>query len=157
MTGVQTCALPISTGGGIKVSRFLIVGKTVRKEIGSYVHPKSVKKIQMDGKPIEHEVVRSTNVYFMTYLMLFALLLFLITFEGLDLVSSFTAVAATFNNIGPGLAAVGPTCNFAGFSIFGKWVLIFSMLAGRLELFPMLMIFHPTLWKDGFFSRKKQS
>ncbi len=146
-----------STGGGIKVSRFLIVGKTVRKEIGSYVHPKSVKKIQMDGKPIEHEVVRSTNVYFMAYMALFSLFLFLVSFEGLDLESAFTAVAATFNNIGPGLGAVGPTCNFGGLTVFSKWVLSFAMLAGRLEIFPMLMIFHPTLWKDGFFSRKKES
>ena len=146
-----------STGGGIKVSRFLIVGKTVGKEIGSYVHPKSIKKIQMDGKPIEHEVVRSTNVYFMAYMALFSLFLFLISFEGLDLTSSFTAVAATFNNIGPGLGAVGPTCNFGGLTVFSKWVLSFAMLAGRLEIFPMLMIFHPTLWKDGFFSRKKES
>ena len=144
-----------STGGGIKVSRFLIAGKTIVKEFGAYIHPKSIKKIQMDGKPIEHEVVRSTNVYFMTYLVLFALLLFFITFEGMDLVSSFTAVAATFNNIGPGLGVVGPTCNFAGLSVFGKWVLIFAMLAGRLELFPMLMLFHPTLWKDSFFGRRR--
>ena len=145
-----------STGGGIKVSRFLIVGKTVGKEFGSYVHPKSIKKLQMDGKPIEHEVIRSTNVYFMTYLALFSLFLFLVSFEGLDLESAFTAVAATFNNIGPGLGAVGPTCNFGGLTIFSKWVLSFAMLAGRLEIFPMLMIFHPTLWKDGFFSRKKE-
>ncbi len=145
-----------STGGGIKVSRFLIVGKTVGKEFGSYVHPKSIKKIQMDGKPIEHEVIRSTNVYFMTYLVVFVICLFLISFEGMDLESSFTAVAATFNNIGPGLGAVGPTCNFSGLTIFSKWVLSFAMLAGRLEIFPMLMIFHPTLWKDGFFSRKKE-
>ena len=146
-----------STGGGIKVSRFLIVGKTVRKEFGSYVHPKSIKKIQMDGKPIEHEVVRSTNVYFMTYMMLFALFLFLISLEGKDLVTSFTAVAATFNNIGPGLGAVGPMCNFAGLTAFSKWVLSFAMLAGRLELFPMLMLFHPTIWKDSFFNSRKES
>ena len=145
-----------STGGGIKVSRFLIVGKTVGKEFGSYVHPKSIKKLQMDGKLIEHEVIRSTNVYFMTYLALFSLFLFLVSFEGMDLESTFTAVAATFNNIGPGLGAVGPTCNFGGLTIFSKWVLSFAMLAGRLEIFPMLMIFHPTLWQDGFFSRKKE-
>ena len=143
-----------STGGGIKVSRFLIVGKTVRKEFGSYVHPKSIKKIQMDGKPIEHDVVRSTNVYFMTYLMLFAAMLFLLSFEGMDLTSTFTAVAATFNNIGPGLGEVGPMYSFAGLTVFSKWVLSFAMLAGRLELFPLLMLFHPTVWKDGFFSRK---
>ena len=146
-----------STGGGIKVSRFLIVGKTVRKEFGSYVHPKSIKKIQMDGKPIEHEVVRSTNVYFMTYMMLFALFLFLISLEGQDLITSFTAVAATFNNIGPGLGAVGPMCNFGGLTVFSKWVLSFAMLAGRLELFPMLMLFHPTIWKDSFLGSRKES
>ncbi|MBP3587848.1 MAG: TrkH family potassium uptake protein, partial [Clostridia bacterium] len=87
--------------------------------------------------------------------MLFALFLFLISLEGQDLITSFTAVAATFNNIGPGLGAVGPTCNFGGMTVFSKWVLSFAMLAGRLELFPMLMLFHPTLWKDSFFSRKK--
>ncbi len=146
-----------STGGGMKVSRFVIAGKTIRKEIGSYVHPKSIKKIQMDGKPIEHDVVRSTNVYFMTYLFLFALFVFLISLEGQDLVTSFTAVAATFNNVGPGLGAVGPMYSFAGLTVFSKWVLTFAMLAGRLELFPMLMLFHPTLWKDSFFSSRKES
>ena len=145
-----------STGGGVKVSRFVIAGKTIRKEIGSYVHPKSIKKIQMDGKPIEHDVVRSTNVFFMTYLALFAGFLFLISFEGLDLTSSFTAVAATFNNIGPGLGAVGPTCNFSLFSDFSTWVLTFAMLAGRLELFPMLILFHPNIWKQTFRGFKRR-
>ena len=145
-----------STGGGIKVTRFLIAGKTVCKEFGSYVHPKSIKKIQMDGKPIEHDVIRSTNVYFMTYLLIFALCLMLISLEGLDLESSFTAVAATLNNIGPGLGAVGPMYSFAGLTDFSKWVLTFAMLAGRLELFPMLMLFHPTLWKDSFTGRRKK-
>ena len=136
-----------STGGGIKVSRFLIAGKTVQKEMGSYIHPKSIKKIQMDSKPIEHEVVRSTNVYFMTYLMLFALFLFLISLEGQDLVTSFTAVAATFNNIGPGLELVGPMGNFSVFSGGAKLVLIFNMLAGRLELFPLLLLFSRETWR----------
>lgn len=139
-----------STGGGIKVSRFVILGKTILKEFGSYIHPKSIKKIKMDGKPIEHEVVRSTNVYFITFLMLFTLSAFLVTLEGQDLVTSFTAVAATINNIGPGLGAVGPVCNFAGLTNLSKWVLTFDMLAGRLELFPMLMLFHPALWKETF-------
>lgn len=144
-----------STGGGMKVSRFLIAGKTVFKEFGSYVHPKSIKKIQLDGKPIEHDVIRSTNVYFMTYLVLFALLLFLVSLEGQDLVTTVTAVTAAFNNVGPGLGAVGPMYSFAGLTDFSKWVLTFAMLAGRLELFPMLMLFHPTLWKDSFTGRKK--
>lgn len=146
-----------STGGGMKVSRFVIAGKTMFKEFNSYVHPKSIKKIQMDGKPIEHEVIRSTNVFFVTYFFLFSLFLFLISLEGQDLVTSFTAVAATFNNVGPGLGAVGPMYSFAGLTDFSKWVLSFAMLAGRLELFPMLMLFHPTIWKDSFLGSRKES
>ena len=135
-----------STGGGIKVSRFIILIKNMFKEFNSYIHPKSIKKVQMDGKPIEHEVVRSVNVYIFTFMILFVLSVFLISFEGKDLVTNFTAVAATINNIGPGLAMVGPTQNFEHFTIFSKWVFIFDMLAGRLELFPLLILFHPTLW-----------
>lgn len=145
-----------STGGGIKVVRFITVFKTMIKEIGSYIHPRSVKKIKMDGKPIEHEIVRSTNVYFITYILLFALSVFIISFEEKDLVTNFTAVAATFNNIGPGLEMVGPTQNFGHFSILSKYVLMFDMLAGRLELFPMLLLFVPTIWKE-FFSRSTTS
>ena len=139
-----------STGGGIKVSRFITVFKTVGKEINSYIHPKSIKKIKMDGKPIEHEVMRATNVYFVTFLSLFILSVFLISLEEKDLITNFTAVAATINNIGPGLEMVGPTQNFAHFSPFSKYVLMFDMLAGRLELFPMLLLFVPTIWKEFF-------
>lgn len=141
-----------STGGGIKVSRFIIAIKTVIKELNSYIHPKSVKKIKFEGKMVEHDVIRSVNVYFITFILLFALSLFAVSFDQKDLTTSFTAVAATINNIGPGLAEVGPTCNFGHFSIFSKWVFIFDMLAGRLELFPLLILFHPTIWKD-FFTR----
>lgn len=137
-----------STGGGIKVSRFVILLKTVKKEFTSYIHPKSVKKIKMDEKPVEHEVIRTINVYFITFTLLFVLSLFLISFDGTDLVTGFTAVAATINNIGPGLAMVGPTENFGFFSHFAKYVLMFDMLAGRLELFPLLLLFHPAIWKD---------
>lgn len=139
-----------STGGGIKVSRFITVLKTVGKEINSYIHPKSIKKIKMDGKPIEHEVMRATNVYFVTFLSLFILSVFLISLEEKDLITNFTAVAATINNIGPGLEMVGPTQNFAHFSPFSKYVLMFDMLAGRLELFPILLLFVPTIWKEFF-------
>lgn len=137
-----------STGGGIKVSRFIITIKTVFKELHSYIHPKSIKKINMDGKPIEHEVIRSTNVYFITFLLIFVTSVFLVSFEGYDLTTNFTAVAATINNIGPGLNLVGPTHNFSHFSVFSKYVLMLDMLCGRLELFPMLILFHPTLWRD---------
>ena len=137
-----------STGGGLKVSRLIILIKTIFKELTSYTHPKSIVKIKMDDKPIEHEVVRSANVYFITYMIIFVVSVFCLTFENIDLISVFTAVAATFNNIGPGLEMVGPTANFGHFSDFSKLVMIFDMLAGRLELFPLLMLFHPELWKD---------
>lgn len=148
-------ACACSTGGGIKISRFLILGKTVRKEFGSYLHPRSVKKIKMDGKAVERDIVRSTNVYFITYVFVFSVSLFLVTLEGQDLVTGFAAVAATMNNIGPGLRAVGPTCNYGGLVPLSKWVLIFDMLAGRLELFPMLMLFHPALLKQALERRRK--
>lgn len=135
-----------STGGGIKVSRFVIATKTFFKEIGSYIHPKSVKKISMDGKPVEHEVIRSVNVYFLTFIFIFTTSLLLVTIEGHDLVTNFTAVAATINNIGPGLSLVGPTCNFGFFNNFTKYILMFDMLAGRLELFPLLILFTPKVW-----------
>ena len=143
-----------STGGGIKVSRFVILVKTVTKELGSYIHPKSIKKIKMDKKPIEHEVVRSVNVYFITFMIVFSASVFLISFEGKDLITNFTAVAATINNIGPGLELVGPSQNFGGFHIFSKYVLMFDMLAGRLELFPLLILFHPALLREFFKHRK---
>ena len=137
-----------STGGGIKVSRFIILVKTIGKELQYYIHPKCTRKIKMDGKMIEHEIVRSTNVYFITFMIVFCASVFAISFEGRDLVTNFTAVAATINNIGPGLELVGPTQNFGLFSPFSKYVLMFDMLAGRLELFPLLILFHPTVWKD---------
>lgn len=137
-----------STGGGIKVSRFVLLVKTVGKELNSYIHPKSIEKIKVDGKPIEHEVVRSTNVYFITFMIIFVASVFLVSLEGKDLITNFTAVAATINNIGPGLALVGPAENFGFFNDFTKYVLMFDMLAGRLELFPLLILFHPAVWKD---------
>ena len=141
-----------STGGGIKVSRFLIAIKTITKEIGSYLHPRSVKRIKLDGKPIEQEVMQAIHVYFITFFVIFIFSVFAISLEEKDLITNFTAVAATINNIGPGLEMVGPTSNFGHFNVFSKWVLMFDMLAGRLELFPMLMLFVPQIWKD-FFTR----
>lgn len=139
-----------STGGGIKVSRFVILFKTVKKEFTSYIHPKSIKKIQMDDKPIDHETVRTVNVYIITFMVVFVASIFLISFDKTDLITGFTAVAATINNIGPGLELVGPAENFGFFSHFSKYVLMFDMLAGRLELFPLLLLFHPAIWKDLF-------
>lgn len=142
-----------STGGGIKVSRFIILIKTVLKELNAYIHPRSIKKITYDDRPIEHEVMRSTNVYFITFVVLFSVSVLLISFEGGDLTTNFTAVAATINNIGPGLNLVGPSENFKFFSPLSKYVLIFDMLAGRLELFPLLILFHPAVWKEMYAHR----
>lgn len=137
-----------STGGGIKISRIVILIKTVGKELHSYIHPKSIRKVKFEKRPVEHEVVRATNVYFITFMILFTASLFLVSLEGKDLITSFTAVAATINNIGPGLELVGPTQNFGSFTVGSKIVFMFDMLAGRLELFPLLLLLHPTLWKD---------
>ena len=144
-----------STGGGIKVSRIVIMTKTLFKELNSYIHPKSIKKIKMDDKTIEHDVVRSINVYLITFMLLFTTSVFIISFDNFDFTTNFTAVTATINNIGPGLEQVGPTGNFSMFSIFSKYVLMFDMLAGRLELFPLLILFHPSIWKDSIISKKK--
>ena len=145
-----------STGGGMKVSRLVILFKTVGKELRSYIHPKSIRSITFEHKSVESEVVRSTNVFFITYMLIFATSVFLISLEGQDVVTTFTSVIATFNNIGPGLEAVGPVSNFGHFSHFSKWVLMFDMLAGRLELFPLLLLFHPLIYKDLFKSRFKK-
>ena len=145
-----------STGGGMKVSRFVILFKNIGKEFHSYIHPRSVKKIQLDGKPVEHDVVRSINVYCFTFAAIFCASVLLISLEGYDFTTTFTAVAATFNNIGPGLELVGPMSNYGHLSDFSTWVLTFDMLAGRLELFPLLLLFHPTIWRDYFKQRRKK-
>lgn len=142
-----------STGGGMKVSRFVILIKTMGRELLSYVHPKSVRKIKMDQKPVEHEVVRSVNVYFITYVLIFVLSVFLLSIEGQDMTTNFTAITASINNIGPGLQKVGPSCNYGFFTDFSKYVLMVDMLAGRLELFPLLILFYPPVWKDLFTRR----
>ena len=136
-----------STGGGMKVSRFVILLKTIKKELHQYLHPQSVKMIKMDGKPVEHEVLRSTNVFVITYVIIFAFSVLLLSLDEFDLVTNFTAVAATFNNIGPGLELAGPASNFAFLSNPSKMVLTFDMLAGRLELFPLLLLFLRDTWK----------
>lgn len=136
-----------STGGGIKVSRFIILFKSIAKELHLYIHPNAVKKIKMDEKPIPHEVVRSTNIFMSVYVLIFAFSVLIIGFNDYDLTTNFTAVAATLNNIGPGLELVGPTGNFGLFSPLSKCVLIFDMLAGRLEIFPLLLLFVKDTWK----------
>ena len=136
-----------STGGGAKVSRILILLKSIVKEVKIAAHPKSTHKIMMNGRIIEHETVRAVNVYMVSYLVIFLSSLLLISLDNQSFTTNFTAVAATINNIGPGLEAVGPTQNFSLFSPLSKIVLIFDMLVGRLEIFPLLLLFSPFTWK----------
>lgn len=136
-----------STGGGIKVSRILLYVKQVGKELMQQIHPRQISVTKLDGKGIEHTTIRSCNVFLMTYGVVFIISILLISLDGFDFTTTFTAVAATLNNIGPGLNMVGPTGNFADFSVFSKYVLMFNMLAGRLEILPMLILFHPATWK----------
>ena len=135
-----------STGGGMKVSRILIYAKTVKKEILGMIHQKSIKILKMDGKTVEHSVIRNVNVYLVSYLMIMAVSFLIVSLDNIDFESSFTAVVATFNNIGPGLGKVGPTGNFSEFSNLSKLVFTFDMLAGRLEIFPMLLLFSKATW-----------
>jgi len=136
-----------STGGGIKVSRLMIFGKNAKNELKGMLHTGQIKRVTIDGRPVEKNIVKTVNAYMAWYIVVFAVSVLLLSLEGHSLVTNFTAVAATINNIGPGLDAVGPTCNFAFFSIPSKLILIFDMLAGRLELFPMLLLFTPSTWK----------
>ena len=136
-----------STGGGIKVSRILILCKAAKKEFQLYLHPNAVKKIKMDEKTIGHDIIRSTNIYLSVYLLILAASVLIISLDNFDLITNFTAVTATLNNIGPGLEIVGPMGNFRSFSYLSKCVLIFDMLAGRLEIFPLMLLFFKGTWK----------
>lgn len=136
-----------STGGGIKVSRIILLLKAARKEFQLYLHPNAVKKIKMDQKTVPHETLRSTNIFLSVYLIIFCGSVLLISLDNFNLITNFTAVAATLNNIGPGLEIVGPMGNFSSFSYLSKSVLIFDMLAGRLEIFPLLLLFFKNTWK----------
>lgn len=136
-----------STGGGIKVSRIVIAYKNIKNGIENFVHPKSVRIIRMEGKKVSNEVVRSVNTYIVLYFAVFVASVLLISLENFSFETSFTSVAATLNNIGPGLDGVGPMENFAKFNPFSKCVFMFDMLAGRLELIPMVILFSPWIWR----------
>ena len=136
-----------STGGGFKVSRLMIVFRAVKNEIQSVTHPRSVQKVHMDGRRIPDNVVKTVLCYLAGYVVILIVSVLLISLDNFDMTTNFTAVMATFNNVGPGLNRVGPTGNFGGFSVLSKLVLMFDMLVGRLELYPMLVIFAPGLWR----------
>ncbi len=136
-----------STGGGIKVSRCLILLKSLKREFTSLVHPKSVKAININGKKLDDETIRRVNAYIICYILIFFASFIIISLDGFSFETNMTAVAATLNNIGPGLAAVGPIGNYADFSPLSKIVLLIDMICGRLELFPIMVLLLPQAWK----------
>lgn len=139
-----------STGGGMKVSRILILAKTISKEVRQILHPKSVNVVKLDGKRVSDESTHGVYVYVICYLVILAGSILLITVDNFDFATNFTAVLTTMNNVGPGLAKVGPIENFSQFSYFSKIVLSMDMLVGRLEILPMLMLFAPQVWRKKF-------
>ena len=136
-----------STAGGMKISRVLMLIKTIKKELSLIVHPREVRKIRMDGHVVGHETLRNTNVFFVVYFVILLTSTLLISIDNFDFTTNFTATIATLNNIGPGLALVGPTQNFSIYSTFSKFILMFNMLAGRLELFPLVVMMLPSTWR----------
>lgn len=135
-----------STGGGIKIARLVILGKTAVSDMRQMLHPNAVATVRMEGRPVSSKILRSTHVFLVVYLLVMSISTLLLSLDGFDLVTTFTAVVSCINNIGPGLGQVGPMGNFAAFSPAAKILLAFDMLAGRLELFPMLLL-APSLWR----------
>ena len=136
-----------STGGGIKVARLVILSKTSLCDMRRMLHPNAVATVRFEGKPMGDKQIRSVHLFLTVYLMVFCISCLLLSLEHMDLITTFTAVASCMNNIGPGLEIVGPMGNFSSFSYPSKLLLSFDMLAGRLELFPMLLLFSPSIWK----------
>ena len=136
-----------STGGGIKVARVLLLLKSLRRNIHKVMRPKSVRVVRSNGSVVDEQIVDNTNAYLAAYIVIMVVSVILISLDGFSPTTSISAVFACFNNIGPGLEAVGPSCNYSGFSIFSKLVLSMDMLAGRLEIFPILVLFSRSTWK----------
>ncbi len=135
-----------STGGGIKVSRLIILIKSGLRDIKKAINPRSIETVKVDKRTVDEPVVKSVSVFFATYIIISAISMFFVAIDGRDFATTSTAVISCISNIGPGLGAVGPYGNFADFSVLSKIVLSFDMLAGRLELIPMLMLFSPYAW-----------
>lgn len=136
-----------STGGGLKVSRLILLFRSYKRELSSLLHPGIIRQVHMDGKVVEPSVLRSTSAYFFVYMIIFAVSLMLLTPDRTDWITDYSAVAATFNNIGPGLGMVGTVGNYAGYSDFSKLVLSADMLIGRLEIFPIMLLFTRDTWR----------
>lgn len=136
-----------STGGGLKVGRLLLIFKSLKRNIQQVLHPRKVLSVRNNGRIVSEKVLDNTNAYLSAYAIILFLSFLLISLDGFPTETNFSAVLACFNNIGPGLELVGPTCNFGGFSTLSKLVLILDMLAGRLEIFPILVLFSADTWK----------
>ncbi len=136
-----------STGGGFKVSRIIILLKEIKKEFLLIVHPRNIYTVKSEGKKVSHEVARSVSVYLTLYIVIIAVTTVLISFNGFDFTTNFTSVLATLNNTGPGFSMVGSAGNYSEFSVFSKIVFCFNMFAGRLELYPLVLILIPSAWK----------
>ena len=145
LTCIGACAG--STGGGFKVSRIIILFKEIKKEFMLIVHPRNVYTVKTDGKKVTHEVARSVSVYLTIYVFIIVITTILISFNGFDFTTNFTSVLATINNTGPGFSMVGSAGNYSEFSAFSKIIFCFNMFAGRLELYPFLLVFIPQAWK----------
>ena len=135
-----------STAGGIKVSRIVILLKNFRRNVRKLVHPNSVESIHFEGQKVDDEVVHNVSNYFALILFIFAFGLIIISFDGFSFTTNFTAIASCINNVGPGLDVVGPYGSYAPYSPLSKLVLIAAMLLGRLEIFPLLVVFNPKVW-----------
>ncbi len=139
-----------STGGGMKVSRIIIMCKSVWKEMKRMLKPKSVSIVKVNGKKVEEETMHGVYVYVLAYLIFFVFSVLLISLNNFDFATTFSSVLTTINNVGPGIAAVGPVENFSAFSDFSKIIFCLDMLVGRLEIFPFLVLFSPDLWRRKF-------
>ena len=135
-----------STGGGLKVARLLLLVKGLGRNISQVLSPRRVDVVRNNGRAVDERILANTNAYFAAYVMIIFVSFMLISLDNFSTGTNITAVFACFNNIGPGLEAVGPTCNFSAFSVFSKIILIVDMLAGRLEIFPILVLFSPAIW-----------
>ena len=136
-----------STGGGLKVTRVVTLVKAAFMDMRKMIHPNAVVNVRMEGRAMPEKQVRGVQAYFSVYMLLYAVSWLLLSLNGFDLLSTFTALSACINNIGPGLGMVGPTGNFSAFAPWAKLLLSFDMLAGRLEIFPMLLLFVPSTWR----------
>ena len=135
-----------STSCGIKISRLIILIKSGLRDIKKAINPRSIETVKLDRRTVDEQVIKSTSVFFATFMIITAVSIMIVSLDGRDLITTSTAVISSMGNIGPGFGAVGPYGNFADFSVLSKLVLCFDMLAGRLELIPMLMIFSPYAW-----------